>query len=168
MNNQAMMVTGKISREDYKKKIIFLCYHNSARSQMAEGLLREMHGDDYEVFSAGIEATELDSRAVRVMNEIGIDISGQYSKTVREYRDIVFDIAVTVCDKARQNCPICSTPLEFPPDQPKPEEQPSARKVIHRSFEDPADASGSEEEQLVVFRRVRDELKDWMNSTLVS
>ena len=140
-----------------KKKVLFLCTHNSARSQMAEGLLRAMHGEEYEAYSAGIVATSVDPRAVLVMKEMGIDISGQRSKTSSEFGDTIFDLAVTVCDRARQACPICSTRLELPSSLPK------AREVIHRSFEDPAGAVGSEEEQLLAFRRVRDEIKDWIS-----
>jgi len=146
--------------ESEKKKVLFLCTHNSARSQMAEGLLRAMHGDRYEVYSAGVDATSVDPRAVRAMLEIGIDISGQRSKSSEEYLDTVFDLAVTVCDRAKQACPICSTELELPSKSPR------AREVIHRSFEDPAPAAGSEEEQLEVFRRVRDEIRDWISQNL--
>jgi arsenate reductase len=142
-----------------KKKVLFLCTHNSARSQLAEGLLRSMYGDRYEAYSAGVEATSVDLRAVLVMNEIGIDISGQRSKSAEEFQDTVFDLAITVCDRAKQTCPICSTQLELPSRSPR------AREVIHRSFEDPAAATGSEEEQLKVFRRVRDEIKDWIAQT---
>ena len=140
-----------------KKKVLFLCTHNSARSQMAEGLLRAMHGEEYEAYSAGIVATSVDPRAVLVMKEMGIDISGQRSKTSSEFGDTIFDLAVTVCDRARQACPICSTRLELPSSLPK------AREVIHRSFEDPAAATGSEEEQLEAFRRVRDGIADWIS-----
>lgn len=140
-----------------KKKVLFLCTHNSARSQMAEGLLRAMHGEEYEAYSAGVVATSVDPRAVLVMKEMGIDISGQRSKTSSEFGDTIFDLAVTVCDRARQACPICSTRLEIPSSQPK------AREVIHRSFEDPVAATGSEEEQLEAFRRVRDEIADWIS-----
>jgi arsenate reductase (thioredoxin) len=143
-----------------KEKVLFLCTHNSARSQMAEGLLRAMYGDRYEAYSAGVEATSVDPRAVQVMLEIGIDISGQRSKSSLEFQDTVFDLAVTVCDRAKQACPICSTELELPAKSPK------AREVIHRSFEDPALATGSEEEQLLVFRRVRDEIRDWISQNL--
>jgi arsenate reductase len=140
-----------------KKKVLFLCTHNSARSQMAEGLLRAMYPDRYEAYSAGIAATSIDPRAMLVMKEIGIDISGQRSKTSSEFGDTIFDLAVTVCDRARQACPICSTRLELPSSLPK------AREVIHRSFEDPAGAVGSEEDQLLAFRRVRDEIADWIS-----
>ena len=140
-----------------KKKVLFLCTHNSARSQMAEGLLRAIHGEEYEAYSAGVAATSVDPRAVLVMKEMGIDISGQHSKTSSEFGDTIFDLAVTVCDRARQACPICSTRLELPSSLPK------AREVIHRSFEDPAAALGTEEEQLEAFRRVRDEIADWIS-----
>jgi len=140
-----------------KKKILFLCTHNSARSQMAEGLLRAMYPDRYEAYSAGVEASSVDPRAVRAMLEIGIDISGQRSKSSQEFQDTIFDLAVTVCDRVKQACPICSTELELPAKSPK------AREVIHRNFDDPALAAGSEEEQLEVFRRVRDEIEDWIS-----
>jgi arsenate reductase len=143
--------------DQQKKKVLFLCTHNSARSQMAEGLLRAMHGEEYEAYSAGVAATSVDPRAVLVMKEMGIDISGQHSKTSSEFGDTIFDLAVTVCDRARQACPICSTRLELPSSLPK------AREVIHRSFEDPAAALGTEEEQLEAFRRVRDEIADWIS-----
>jgi arsenate reductase len=123
---------------------------------MAEGLLRAINGKDYDAFSAGVVATSVDPRAILVMKEIGIDISGQRSKTSSEFGDTIFDLAVTVCDRARQACPICSTRLDLPSSLPK------AREVIHRSFEDPANAVGSEEEQLLAFRRVRDEIADWI------
>ena len=143
--------------DQQKKKVLFLCTHNSARSQMAEGLLRAMYGEEYEAYSAGVVATSVDPRAVKVMKEIGVDISGQHSKTSSEFGNTIFDLAVTVCDRARQACPICSTRLELPSSLPK------AREVIHRSFEDPAAALGTEEEQLEAFRRVRDEIADWIS-----
>jgi len=147
------------TRSQEKKKILFLCTHNSARSQMAEGLLRAIYGDRYDAYSAGVEATTVNPRAVIAMNEIGIDISSQRSKTPQEFQDTIFDVAVTVCDRAKVACPICSTNLELPTKSPR------AREVIHKSFEDPAAAVGSEEEKLKVFRRVRDEIKDWILQT---
>jgi arsenate reductase len=115
-----------------KKKILFLCAQNSARSQMAEGLLRAIYGDRYEAYSAGVIATKVDPRAVLVMREMGIDISGQRSKSYQEFQDTIFDLAVTVCDRAKEACPICSIQLNLPAKSPK------ARDVIHRSFQDPA------------------------------
>jgi len=126
---------------------------------MAEGLLRAMYGGRYEAYSTGVEASSVDPRAVLVMKEIGIDISGQRSKSTEEFQDTTFDLAVTVCDRAKQVCPICSTQLELPTKSPK------AKEVIHRTFEDPALARGSEKEQLDVFRQVRDEIKDWISQT---
>ncbi len=150
------MVTNTRSQE--KKKILFLCTHNSARSQIAEGLLRSIYGDRYDAYSAGVEATTVNPHAVIVMKEIDIDISSQYSKTPQEFQDIIFDLAVTVCDRAKVACPTCSTNLEFSTIFPR------ARQVIHKSFDDPAVSVGSEE-QLRVFRRVRDEIKDWILKT---
>ena len=142
-----------------KKKILFLCTHNSARSQMAEGLMRTIYGNRYEVYSAGVKATFVDPRGILVMKEIGIDISNQHSKTHQEFQDLIFDVAVTVCDQAKVTCPICSINLEIPGEFPR------AREVIHKSFEDPALVMGPEEEQLKIFRRVRDEIKDWILQT---
>jgi len=139
--------------------VLFLCTHNSARSQMAEGLLRAMHREDYQAYSSGVVATSVDPRAVRAMLEIGIDISAQRSKSSEEFQGTIFDLAITVCDRAKQACPICSTQLELPGQSPR------AREVIHKSFADPAAASGSEEEQLEVFRQVRDEIKEWITQT---
>ena len=152
------MTSNSCDRE--KKKVLFLCTHNSARSQIAEGLLRAMYGDRYEAYSAGVDATSVDPRAVLVMKDIGIDISGQRSKSSQEFRDTIFDLAVTVCDRAKQACPICSTQLELPSKIPR------AKEVIHRSFADPAAAVGSEEEQLGAFRQVRDEIKEWISQNL--
>ncbi|MFZ3147988.1 MAG: arsenate reductase ArsC [Methanothrix sp.] len=142
-----------------KKEVLFLCTYNSVRSQMAEGLLRAIYGERYNAHSAGTVPTFVDPRAVLVMREIGIDISDQYSKSAEEFYDTIFDLAVTVCDRAKQACPICSTQLELPAKSPK------ARKVIHKSFEDPALASGPEEEQLKAFRLVRDEIREWIIHT---
>jgi len=137
-------------------KVLFLCTHNSARSQMAEGLLKALYGDRYQAYSAGVEATAVDPRAVSVMAELGIDISGQRSKSAEELGDIVFDLAVTVCERAKEACPICIIDLDLPSRAPK------AREVIHKSFEDPAAVTGSEEEQLRAFRRARDEIREWI------
>lgn len=146
-----------------KKKILFLCYHNSARSQMAEGLMRDIYGDLYDVYSAGIESTAVDQRAFQAMEEAGIDISSQWSKTLQEYRDFVFDVIVTVCDRAKQACPVCNTPEVAAINTTR--DQPKGKKLMHRTFKDPADASGSEEEQLDVFRQVRDEIREWITVT---
>jgi arsenate reductase (thioredoxin) len=142
--------------EPGKRKILFLCTHNSARSQMAEGLIRSLYGDRYDAYSAGTTATSVDPRAIKVMAEIGIDISGQRSKNINELKGEYFDVAVTVCDRAKALCPFCSTGIE------RPLNVPGAREVIHRSFEDPALAKGTDEEQLAAFRFARDEIRGWI------
>ncbi len=147
------------SKHEVQKKVLFLCTHNSARSQMAEGLLRSMYGDRYEAYSAGVNAASVDPRAVLVMKEIGIDISGQRSKGYEDFQGTTFDLAVTICDKAKEECPVCGTHLSFPT------KTPAAKEIIHKSFDDPAAVRGSEEERLNAFREVRDEIKDWIAKT---
>ncbi len=123
-------------------RVLFLCVHNSARSQMAEGMLRAWGGAGFEAHSAGNEATEVRPLAVAAMAEINIDIRGQRSKTVDEYSGQPFDYAITVCDDAREACPYF----------------PGATHQVHWRFDDPSAAQGSEAERLAVFRRVRDEI----------
>jgi arsenate reductase (thioredoxin) len=135
-----------------KTRVLFLCTHNSARSQMAEGLLRDLAGDQFEPFSAGTEATHVRPLAIRAMEEIGVDISGQESKTLDRYLDQPFDYVITVCDDANEACPFF----------------PGAQSRLHWSFEDPSRAEGSDEERLEVFRRVRDEIKDRVQAELVN
>jgi arsenate reductase (thioredoxin) len=129
-----------------------LCTHNSARSQMAEGMLRNLAGDRFEAFSAGTEATHVRPLAIRVMGEIGIDISGQESKTLERYLQESFDYVITVCDDANEACPFF----------------PGAQSRLHWAFEDPSKAEGTEEERLEVFRSVRDRIRDRMQAELVN
>jgi arsenate reductase len=130
-----------------KKRVLILCTGNSARSQMAEGLLRHDAGDRFEVFSAGTRPSTVRPEAVAVMRELGIDISNQRSKGVDEFTDQSFDYVLTVCDNAKESCPI------FP-----------VRAIrIHQSFEDPAELQGSYEERVALFRRVRDELRTYLS-----
>ena len=126
-----------------KKRVLFLCTHNSARSQMAEGLLRKLAGDRFDVFSAGTEKTRLHPLAIEAMDEIGIDMAEQTSKTLDVYERRTFDFVITVCDRANESCPV------FPGDTQR----------IHWSFDDPSAATGTEEERLRVFRRIRDEIQ---------
>jgi arsenate reductase len=112
---------------------------------MAEGLVKGFFYTDYEAFSAGTMATEVNPYALRVMDELGIDISGHYSKSIEEFKEKKFDHVVTVCDNARESCPF------FP-----------GKNITHRSFEDPSSVKGSEEEKLGAFRRVRDEIYTWL------
>jgi arsenate reductase len=131
-----------------KKRILILCTGNSARSQMAEGLLRHDAGDRFEVFSAGTRPSRVRPEAIAVMRELGIDISGHRSKTVDEFIGQSFDYVLTVCDNARESCPIF----------------PVKTATIHRNFEDPAARQGSEGERLAVFRTVRDEMRSYLRS----
>lgn len=126
-----------------KKRVLILCTGNSARSQMAEGILCHIAGDKYEVESAGTVASFVRPQAIAVMSEIGIDISGHRSKCLDEFLDQNFDYIITVCDNANQTCPF------FPGNATR----------IHWSFDDPAEAAGTEDEILSVFRRIRDEIK---------
>ena len=134
-----------------KPKVLILCTHNSARSQMAEGFLRKYAGDDFEVYSAGLEPTEVHPYAKRVMAEVGVDISGQYSKPVLDFLGKVhFGYVITVCSKAEQECPIF----------------PDVSVRLHWPFPDPAAATGSGEEQLAVFRAVRDQIDERIRTWL--
>jgi arsenate reductase len=137
--------------ETSREKVLFVCTHNSARSQMAEGLLRHLGGDRFEVMSAGTEATAVRPLAIRAMREVGLDISGQESKTLERYLNEPFDHVVTVCDDANEACPVF----------------PGAANRLHWSFEDPSRAEGSEEERLAVFRRVRDEIRARIEAELL-
>jgi arsenate reductase len=134
-----------------KIKVLFLCTGNSCRSQMSEGLARHLKGDVIEPYSAGTEPKTLDMRAVTVMKEIGIDISSHYSKYVKDLGPMEFNYVVTVCGHANENCPFF----------------PGATKVIHVGFEDPpllAQNASSEEEALTHYRRVRDEIRSYIES----
>jgi len=135
-----------------KQRVLFICTHNSARSQTAEGLLRYLGGENFEVFSAGTEATFVRPLAIRAMAELGIDISGQQSKTLDRYIDERFDDVITVCDAAAEACPVF----------------PGAVRRRHWSFEDPSKASGSETEQLPVYRRVRDAIRERIEHELLA
>jgi arsenate reductase (thioredoxin) len=134
-----------------KQRLLFICTHNSARSQMAEGLLRHFGGERFEAFSAGTEATQVRPLAIRAMAELGIDISGQESKTLDCYLGEPFEEVVTVCDAAAGACPVF----------------PGTLRRRHWSFEDPSKATGSETEQLAVYRRIRDEIRSRIEEELL-
>jgi len=135
-----------------RSRVLFLCTHNSARSQMAEGLLRYMAGDRFEASSAGTEKTSVHPLAVRAMGEVGIDISAHSSKRYEDVEGHGWDCVITVCDDANERCPIV----------------PGSVKRLHWSFEDPSRASGDEAHRLAVFRRVRDQIRarltTWLNN----
>jgi len=146
-----------------KVKVLFLCTHNSARSQIAEGLLRHLYGDKYEAFSAGATPTSVHPFAVRVMSEIGVDISGQSSKSIEEFRGKEIDLVVTICKNTQMlSCPFCSTPLTIGRPEIIRSTLPSAKHWIEHGFRDPSEVEGSEEDRLVAFRGVRDEISEWV------
>jgi len=128
------------------KRVLILCSGNSARSQMAEGLLRHDAGDRFEVASAGTKPVQVRPEAITVMQELGIDISGHRSKSVDEFAGRRFDYVLTVCDNAKETCPI----------------YPGQAVRLHNNFDDPAAAQGPDEVRLAVFRRVRDELRNYL------
>ena len=135
-----------------KKRVLILCTGNSCRSQMAEGFLRHLGGDRFEVFSAGIKPTEVNPLAIKVMAEVGIDISSHRSKSAMEFIKQQFDYVITVCDNVKQTCPVF----------------PGKYKKIHWDLEDPAEASGSEEDRLVVFRKIRDQIQNNISEFLAA
>jgi arsenate reductase len=130
-------------------KVLFICTHNSSRSQMAEGILRNLYGEHYEAYSAGTEPSIVNSYAIRAMAEIGIDISKHRSKSIDEFRRMDFDYVATVCDHAKETCPFF----------------PRGKIYLHRDFDDPSRHQGTEEEILSIFRKVRDEIGSWLKET---
>jgi arsenate reductase len=135
-----------------KQRVLFLCTHNSARSQMAEGLLRARAGDRFEVASAGTEATRVHPLAIEAMRELGVDLQGHTSKTLDGLLGQAWDHVITVCDGANERCPVF----------------PTRTHRLHWSFPDPSQATGSEADRLATFRRVRDaigrRLDDWLGA----
>jgi len=135
---------------DERRRVLVLCTHNSARSQMAEGFLRALGGDRVDVESAGTEATRVHPLAIRVMDEVGIDLRAHTSKTLDRFLDERWDYVITVCDSANERCPLF----------------PGAATRLHWSFDDPSAVTGAEAERLAGFRRVRDEirarLREWL------
>jgi arsenate reductase len=132
-----------------KKRVLFLCTGNSARSQMAEGILRNLAGDRYDVFSAGTHPKGMHPQTIETMKEIGIDVSGQASKDVNQFLGEQFDYVITVCDRAKQQCPV------FPGAEP-----------IHWGFDDPAEAPPKQHAE--VFRRIRNEITQRLRLFLLS
>ncbi|MEM2999932.1 MAG: arsenate reductase ArsC [Candidatus Bathyarchaeia archaeon] len=130
------------------KSVLFICTHNSARSQMAEAFLNKLCGDRYEAKSAGVSPKGLNPYVVKAMAEVGIDLSTHRSKSIQEFKGRTFDYVVTVCDSAREECPY------FP-----------GKKVIHKSFPDPSALNGTEEEVMQKVREVRDAIRRWVEQT---
>jgi arsenate reductase len=133
------------------ERVLFLCTGNSARSQMAEGLLRAKAGARFEVSSAGTRPSRVREEAIAALAEMGIDISGHRSKSVDEFTGRQFDWVITVCDNARESCPVC----------------PAGTRRLHWSFEDPAAVEGSLPERLAAFRRIRDAISQRLDEFLL-
>lgn len=131
-----------------KRSVLFFCTHNSARSQMAEAFLKELYGKRYTAYSAGIEPTQVNPHVIKVMEELGIDLSNQSSKDVEDFRGKNFDYVVTVCDHAKEECPL------FP-----------GNTFLHKGFEDPSGFQGTENEVLAKVRRVRGNIREWIKQT---
>jgi arsenate reductase len=138
--------------ENPREKVLFICTHNSARSQMAEGIFRYFYGEKYEVYSAGSEPQGIHPLSVKVMHEIGIDISNHESKGLNEFKELKIDYVVTVCQKASKSCPFF----------------PGASKYFNPYFEDPCGFQGKEEEQMEYFRIIRDEIKNWIEKSFIN
>ena len=136
-------------KKEAKKRVLFVCTHNASRSQMAEGLLRALKGDRYEVFSAGTDPTGVHPGAVAAMAEIGIDLRSHRSKGLGEFQGMHFDEVVTVCDHARESCPVFF----------------GGGLKRHQGFPDPSSATGTEGKVQEVFQRVRDEIRAWIEET---
>lgn len=134
-----------------KTRILYLCTGNSCRSQMAEAWTRRLKGDRFEAYSAGVQPKRVDPRAVKAMAEAGLDISAQKSKDVDAFGDMEFDYVITLCDNARESCPYF----------------PAKTQLIHKGFEDPpklAESAANEEEAMAHYRRIRDEIKAFVES----
>lgn len=129
-----------------RKKVLFVCTHNAARSQMAEALLRVLRGNDYEAYSAGTHPTQISPYVIRVMNEIDIDMSRHRAKGVDEFDAVEFDVVVTVCDHAKETCPLL----------------PAAKRHVHMSFPDPSSFEGTKAERIAFSRSVRDKIRAWI------
>jgi arsenate reductase len=132
-----------------KEKVLFLCNHNSARSQMAEGLLRSFYGEHFDVYSAGSNPCSVNPYAVKVMGEVGVDISENRSKSLQEFEGFEFDYVVTVCGGEGEACPFF----------------PGGTIYLHESFEDPVAVDGTDREKTDAFRKIRDEIKEWIKVT---
>jgi len=138
-----------MTRQKLKEKVLIICNHNSARSQIAEGLLKSLYGGYYEVYSAGSDPTTVNPFAIKVLAEIGADISENRSKSLKEFEGLGFDYVVTVCGGAGQACPFFS----------------GGKTYFHKSFEDPAEIDGTDHDKIDAFRRTRDEIKEWIEKT---
>ena len=138
-----------MTTQKLKETVLIICNHNSARSQIAEGLLKSLFGEYYEVYSAGSDPTIVNPYAIEVMIEIGVDISKNRSKSLKEFDGLEFDYVVTVCGGDSQACPFFS----------------GGKTYLHERFEDPTKVNGTDQEKIDAFRRTRDEIKRWIEKT---
>jgi arsenate reductase len=129
-----------------KKSVLFLCTHNAARSQMAEAILNKLYGNRYTAFSAGTDPTQIDPLVVLVMSEIDIDVSNYRSKGLNIFKDLTLDYVITLCDQAKESCPYF----------------PGGNLHLHRGFSDPSEFKGKSEDVINGYRRIRDEIKNWI------
>jgi arsenate reductase len=134
---------------DDKKKVLFICTHNSVRSHMAEGFMNALLGDHYEAWSAGTDPSVVNPFAAKVMAEVGIDLSAHHSKGLEDFLDREWDYVVTVCDSANEACPLF----------------PGGKERIHKGFRDPGGIDGGDEEKLILFRQIRDQIRAWIEMT---
>jgi len=132
--------------DSQKKSVLFLCTHNAARSQMAEAILNKLYGDRYTAFSAGTDPTQIDPLVVLVMNEIDIDMTNYQSKGLNIFKDSTLDYVITLCDQAKESCPYF----------------PGGNLHLHRGFPDPSEFKGNPEDVIIGYRRIRDEIKNWI------
>ena len=139
-----------MNSQKVKVSVLIICYHNSARSQMAEGLLKTLYGEYYDVYSAGSDPTIVNPYAIKVLAELDINISNNRSKSLKEFEDLEFDYVVTVCGGVEAAaCPYF----------------PGGKKYLHESFEDPAAVDGTDQDKTEAFRKSRDEIKEWLIKT---
>ena len=141
-----MNAKNKLAKDQMKKKILFVCTHNSARSQLAEGLVNNLCFHKYQAFSAGSTPSKVNTFAIEVLREMGIDIADHYSKSLNEFEGQYFDYVVTVCNNAKDNCPFF----------------PGSNEYVHKSFQDPSSVDGTYQDKLDAFRKSRDEIKQWI------
>jgi arsenate reductase (thioredoxin) len=135
-----------VKKSSEKKSVLFICTHNAVRSQMAEAFLNIIYGDRYTAFSAGTDPAQVDPLVIQVMKEAGIDISGYQSKSLDDFREKEFDYVITVCDQARESCPYF----------------PGGHRRVHKSFADPSKFQGNDEDRINEYRRIRDDIKKWI------
>ncbi|HOI39929.1 MAG TPA: arsenate reductase ArsC [Methanobacterium sp.] len=139
----------KMKNQKTKERVLFICKNNSARSQMAEGILKSLYGENFDVYSAGSNPGSVNLYAVKVLEEVGIDISHNRSKSLKEFDGIAFDYVVTVCGGEGEACPFFH----------------GGKTYLHESFEDPAAVYGTDQEKTDAFRKIRDEIKEWIKVT---